>query len=58
MKSIIYRESIQIEKHEHVVFEIDYSESINELIKDNILSDCEQDIIDYITDDIVNNYND
>ena len=55
MKSIVYRESIQICDHEHVVFEVDYSETINELIKNNLSHDSVEDITNYITDDIQNN---
>jgi len=55
MKSIIYHEIIQVDDHEHVVFEMNYSERINELIKDGIIDDNINDITDYIVDDITNN---
>ena len=55
MKSIIYHEIIQVDDHEHVVFEMNYSERINELIKDGIMDDNINDITDYIVDDITNN---
>ena len=55
MKSIIYHEIIQVDDHEHVVFEMNYSEKINELIEDNIIDDNINDITDYIVDDITNN---
>ena len=55
MKSIVYRESIQICGHEHIVFEVDYSETIDELIENNFIHDSVEDITNYITDDIQNN---
>jgi hypothetical protein len=55
VKSIIYHEIIQVDDHEHVVFEMNYSERINELIKDGIMDDNINDITDYIVDDITNN---
>jgi hypothetical protein len=52
VKSIIYHEIIQVDDHEHVVFEMNYSEKINELIENNIIDDNINDITDYIVDDI------
>jgi hypothetical protein len=55
VKSIIYHEIIQVDDHEYVVFEMNYSEKINELIENNIIDDNINDITDYIVDDITNN---
>jgi hypothetical protein len=54
MKQIIYKEIISIDDREYTVTTCDYSESINELINDNVLSDDNQDIVNHIIDDIVN----
>jgi hypothetical protein len=54
-KQIIYKEVIEIGGKQYTVSNCDYSESIQELIKDNILEDDNQEIINHIVDDIVNN---
>ena len=54
MKQIIYKEIIEIDGEVHTVSTCDYSESINDLNNDFILGPSNQEIIDYITDDIVN----
>lgn len=54
MKQIIYKEIISIDDREYTVTICDYSESINELINDNVLSDDNQDIVNHIIDDIIN----
>ena len=50
MKQIIYKKTISIDDREYIVSIYDYSESINALINDNVLSDDNQDIVDYIID--------
>ena len=54
MKQIIYKEIIEIDGEAHMVSACDYSECINDLNNDFILGPSNQEIIDYITDDIVN----
>jgi len=54
VKQIIYKEIIEIDGDVHIVTTCDYSETINELNNDFILGSSAQEIIDYITDDIVN----
>jgi hypothetical protein len=54
MKQIIYKEIIEIDGGVHTVTTCDYSECINDLNNDFILGPSNQEIIDYITDDIVN----
>jgi hypothetical protein len=54
VKQIIYKEIIEIDGDVHIVTTCDYSESINDLNNDYILGPSTQEIIDYITDDIVN----
>jgi hypothetical protein len=63
MKQIIYKEIIEIDGEVHTVTTCDYSESINDLNRGwhlwmhpdgFILGPSNQEIIDYITDDIVN----
>lgn len=54
MKQVIYKEIIEIDGCEYTVSTCDYSESINELIEDNILDDNNQEIINHLIDDIVN----
>jgi hypothetical protein len=54
MKQVIYKEVIIIDNQEYTVTSCDYSNSIDELINDNVLEDSSQDIVAYIVDDIVN----
>ena len=54
MKQVIYKEIIVIDGREYTVSSCDYSESVNELIYDNILEDDNQDIVNHIVDDITN----
>ena len=54
-KQIIYKEIIEIDGRQYTVSNCDYSESIQELINDNVLEDDAQEIINHIVDDIVNN---
>ena len=54
MKQIIYKEIIIIDDREYTVANYDYSESINDLINDNVLLEDNQNIVNYIIDDIVN----
>jgi hypothetical protein len=54
VKQVIYKEIIEIDGEEHIVSTCDYSECINDLNNDFILGPSNQEIIDYITDDIVN----
>ena len=54
MKQIIYKEIIEIDGIDYIILSCDYSESINEAISDEILQGNNDEIIDYITDDIVN----
>ena len=54
MKQVIYKEVIEIDGRKYTVTTCDYSDSINELIKDQILSDDNQHIVNHIVDDIVN----
>jgi hypothetical protein len=54
VKQIIYKEIIEIDGEVHTVSACDYSECINDLNNDFIVGASNQEIIDYITDDIVN----
>jgi hypothetical protein len=54
MKQIIYKEIIEIDGTNYIIVSCDYSKSINEAISDEILQGNNDEIIDYITDDIVN----
>jgi hypothetical protein len=54
MKQVIYKEIITIDGREYTVANCDYSESIYELLKDNVLEDDNQEIVNHIVDDIVN----
>jgi len=53
-KQIIYKEIIEIDGREYIVTTCDYSNSINELIQDQMIENDNQEIINYIVDDIVN----
>jgi len=48
MKEVIYYKIISIDGRDHTISCCDYSESINELIKDNILEDNDSEIVDHI----------
>jgi aspartate/glutamate racemase len=54
MKQVIYKEIVEIDGISHIILSCDYSNSINEAISDEVLQDNNDEIIDYITDDIVN----
>jgi len=54
MKKVFYKEIIEIDSQQYVVTSCDYSESINELICDEMIESDGQSIIDCIIDDIVN----
>ncbi len=59
MKSVTYKEIIIIQTddgiEEHVtVFEMDYTESIQQALNDKLIEPSKKDICDYIIDDIVN----
>lgn len=55
-KQIIYKEVIEIDGCEYTVSTCDYSDSIQELIKDGFIEEADnQEIINHIVDDIVNN---
>ncbi len=51
MKQVLYRHVISIDGREYTVHSCDYSESINELIQDQILEDNNQEIVDTILQD-------
>jgi hypothetical protein len=53
-KQIIYKEVIEIDGREYTVTTCDYSDSINELIQDQMIENDNQEIINHIVDDIVN----
>lgn len=53
-KQIIYKEIIQIDGREYTVTTCDYSDSVNELIQNQIIENDNQEIINHIVDDIVN----
>ena len=53
-KQIIYKEIIQIDGCEYTVTTCDYSDSVNELIQNQIIENDNQEIINHIVDDIVN----
>mgnify|MGYP007032706890 CR=1 FL=1 len=48
MKQVLYRHVITIDGYEYTVHNCDYSESIDEMIRDQILEDNNQEIIDTI----------
>ena len=52
MKQVLFRHVISIDEQEYTVYSCDYSESIHELIKDQILEDDNQKIIDHILQDL------
>jgi hypothetical protein len=54
MKQIIYKEIVEINGERYTVSCCDYSESISELIKDRLLYDNNQEIVNHIVDNIVN----
>ena len=54
MKEIIYKEIVEIDGQQYVVTSCDYSESIDELIRDEVIEHDSQSIIDHIIDGIVN----
>jgi len=54
MKQIIYKEIIEIDGEVHTIAACNYSECIHNLNNDFILGTSNQEIIDYIADDIVN----
>ena len=54
IKQIIYKEVIEIDGREYTVTTCDYSDSINELIQDQMIENDNQEIINHIVDDIVN----
>lgn len=54
MKQVIYLEVISIDGKDYTVSSCDYSESIADLIADEILEDDNQEIINHIVDDITN----
>ena len=56
MKQITYTEIVEIDGERYAVSSCDYSESIAELIKDGILNNNNQEIVNHIVDDIVNSY--
>jgi hypothetical protein len=56
MKNVIYKEIIEIDGKEYQVSCVDYSESVNEWECADLVSD-NSDIINMITDDIVNSSN-
>ena len=51
MKQILLRYVISIDEQDFTAHSCDYSESINELIRDEILEDDNQEIIDHILQD-------
>jgi hypothetical protein len=53
-KQIMYKEVIEIDRKQYTISNCDYSESIQELIKDNIIENDNQEIINHIVDDIAN----
>ena len=54
MKQVIYKEVIVIDGVEYTVMSCDYSESIHELIEDQLIDGDDQEIFNHIVDDIVN----
>jgi hypothetical protein len=56
MKQIIYEEVVEIDGERYTVSCCDYSESISELIKACLLYDDNQEIVNYISNDIENSY--
>ena len=54
MKQVIYKEIITIDGREYKVSEYNYSDAIDQLIEDSIISDDNQDIINHIVDNITN----
>lgn len=55
-KSVVYRETIEINGAEHILLECDYTHSINEAIKDGAISHpanslSESEVIEYVKND-------
>ena len=53
-KQITYKEIINIDGREYMIYICDYSKSINELITDQVIQNNDQNIVDHIIDDIAN----
>jgi len=54
MKDIVYKEIVEIDGRQHTITTCHYSDTIAELVADEIIEDDNQAIIDCIIDDIVN----
>lgn len=54
MKDVVYKEIVEIDGRQYTITTCHYSDTIAELIADEIIEDDNQAIIDYIIDDIVN----
>lgn len=54
MKQVTYKEIIVIDGSEYYVSTHEYTDVIDQLIRDSIISDNNQDIINHIVDDITN----
>lgn len=54
MREVIYKEIVEIDGRQYTITTCHYSDTIAELIADEIIEDDNQAIIDHIIDDIVN----
>ena len=52
MKRVTYREVIHIDGFDYTISTLDYTDSIEEAIKDEVCGDNNHDIIDWVLDDI------
>lgn len=54
-REVIYQETVCIDGRTYVLLSLNYTDSINEQIRDEVIEDENQAIIDSVVDDIVNN---
>lgn len=54
MKDVVYKEIVEIDGRQYTITTCHYSDTIAELIADEIIEDDSQAIIDHIIDDIAN----
>lgn len=54
MKDVVYKEIVEIDGRHYTITTCHYSDTIAELIADEVIEDDNQAIIDHVIDDIVN----
>jgi hypothetical protein len=53
-KQVIYKEIIEIDGQEYKVADFDYSQFVNDAINQDFILDDNQEIINWVVDDIIN----